>query len=465
MLMLELRRKIATTKMSEVWDGYLNGIRVAIKKPVREDVLKILRFIKEAKYWQEISDLGIGGVPKVIGINEEEPWFAVEFIEGETLDAYLRSADIREIMHRMMEVLSILHAVHRAGYLHLDIKPSNIIIDKYGDIFFLDWGLAAQIFRKLKDDVYTFVGTPSYAPPEMWDPDKYGKPDPRSDVYEVGTTFYRVIAKQVPFTKKSEVLNGEIKPFPKTTPAAVKKIILKAINQDKSKRYKDAMDMYKDVQRWMTSTRVLWRGVHQIKFKKTLQIHYSNNFSFVSDPPQKGNRRTFGFISEQSKTKNLIIKIIDKKMKAYRDGVFVIRGKKEKVKANTIAALYQGTVIYYKKEDIGKLDYGFRNLVNVDFVSESIEAAKKYFEFLYFLKEEGIKYKIKRGEDKLNILAHKVLIKNQAPDEEVDALLRIGDRRIHLRLMPHIPYDSDMTIYKGDKDNKELLKEILGCEV
>ncbi len=467
--MLEFKKKIATTKMSEVWEGYYKGQRVAIKKPVKEDMLKLIRFVKEAKYWNEISDLKIDGVARVVAIDENEPWFAVEFIEGETLDKNLRNADIREIMFRMLEVLRVLYIVHNKGYLHLDLKPSNILVDKYGDIVFLDWGLPVRIFRKLKDERYTFIGTPSYAPPELWDPDKYGIPDARSDVYEVGTTFYRVISKQVPFIRKSEVLNGDIRPFPKNVPEYVRKIILKAINPKKEKRYSDTMEMYKDVQYWLQRNNMLWRGIHKIKFKKVLQVNANHGLSFISDPPDlkksKINRVPFGFITDQGKEKNMLLRIEEKNIKAYKDGVFVKHGIKKKVYPNTASEVYQGTTIYYKKEEIGKLEFGYRNVVYGDFVSLNAEVGRKYFEFINFLKENGIKVKMKRGGDKINIIAHKVLIKGEVPDDELDAVIKIDGRRFHFRLVKVAPLDSDIQIYDSSKDNMEILKDFLRCEI
>ncbi len=465
--MLQLKRKLATTKMSEVWEGYLDGVHVAVKKPVEDEMLKILRFIKEAKYWKEISDLNIDGVARVIGIDEEEPWFAVEFIEGETLDNHLKNAHIREIMGRMLEVLRILHIVHEKGYLHLDLKPSNILVDRYGDIVLLDWGLAARIFRKLKDEKYTFIGTPSYAPPELWDPDKYGIPDRRSDVYEVGTTFYRIIVKQVPFNRKSEVLSGKIRPFPKNVPEEVKRIILKAIAPDMDKRYQSAMEMYQDVQRWLRRTNVLWRGVYRIKFRKVLQINADSGLSFIADP-KNGKKARKGVavpLPFKDPTKNRVAEIRGRKIKAYRDGVALYYGIKKILKANETAELYHGTRIYYKKEDVGKVDFGFRNVVYGDFVAREVDVARKYFSFINYLREKGFEVKFKRGGDKLNLVAHKVLIRNEVPDEIIDAVIRVDDRRLHFRLVPDVPLDSDIQIYDPDREEWSILEEMLRCEV
>ena len=446
--MMEIVKKIARTSMNEVWEGNYNGIRVAVKKPIHEDMIKLLRFVKESKYWKEVSDLGIDGVVKVIEIDDDEPWCAVEFINGRTLEEELKNADMREIANRMLEVLNILQIVHSQGYLHLDIKPSNIFVDEYGDVQITDWGLAARIFRKLADDVYTFIGTPSYAPPELWDPETYGKPDIRSDIYEIGTTFYKILTKQVPFQNRNEALDGDLREFPERVPGKLRRIIVKAVSPDRNDRYSNAREMYKDIQDWLQEEKILWRGIYKIKFEHILQITKNHGFSFVADYP-KIKRNTIAMIDEE-------------RIKAFRDGVFINYGIKKRV--NTDTTIYHGAEITYKKEEIGRIDLGLRDVVHVDFPSKDIEVARKYFEFLQFLKEKGIKISFKRGRDKVNLAATKVLIKNEVPNVDIDAVIRTGIRRVHLRLFPDERLDADIVV-EGIKDDVKILEDIARCRV
>ena len=448
--MVKLIKKIAKTAMNEVWEGEYDGIKVAVKKPINNNMINLLRFVKESKYWKEVSDLGIDGVVKVIEINEDEPWCAVEFINGVTLEEEMRNEDAREIAFRMLEFLNILHLIHIEGYLHLDIKPSNIFVDEFGDIKITDWGLAARIFRKLADDVYTFIGTPSYAPPELWDPEMYGKPDIRSDVYEVGTTFYKILTKQVPFTRREEVLNGYVRPFPSSVPKALQEIITKAINPERGDRFVDARHMYRAIQEWLQDERILRRGIYKIRFQHILQITKNHGFSFVAEYP-KMKKNTIAVIDEDT-------------IKALRDGLYMDYGLKEHVK--TTSKVYHGAKLTYKKEDIGKFDLGFRNVVYVDFLVSDIEVAKMYFEFLNFLKSHGIEVKFKKGKRNVNIIAHKVLIKNEIPDDTIDAVVKVGMRRVHIRYTLKKNLDTDITFDKSKiRNNMKILREIVGCEV
>ena len=445
--MIKMVKKIAKTSMNEVWEGIYDGIKVAVKKPVQEDMIKLLRFVKESKYWKEVSDLGIEGVVRVIEINEDEPWCAIEFVNGKTLEEELKNADIREIASRMLEVLNILHIVHSQGYLHLDIKPSNIFVDEYGDVQITDWGLAARIFRKLADDVYTFIGTPSYAPPELWDPEVYGKPDMRSDIYEIGTTFYKILTKQIPFQRRDEVLNGQIRAFPQKVPKELRRIIIKSISPERSNRYMDAKHMYREIQNWLQNEKILRRGIYKIRFEHILQITKNHGFSFIADYP-KIKRNTIAMIDEE-------------KIKAFRDGLFIDYGIKRKVREGKI---YHGSEITYKKEEIGKIDLGMRNVIYTDFLSDDIGVARKYFEFLQFLKEHGVKMSFKKGKENVNLIATKVLIKNEVPDVNIDAVVKLRMRRVHLRLSKKENLDTDI-VFDSVKDNMKILEDIMGCEV
>ena len=444
--MLKLLRKIITTNISEVWEAKLNGKKVVVKKPVKKDMVKILRFIREAKYWKEISDLNIHGVAKVVEINEEEPWFAVEFVEGELLTEHLRMDEPREIANRMLEVLRILEVVHSKGYLHLDVKPSNIMVDKYGDVILLDWGLAAKVFRKMKDDEYRFIGTPYYAPPELRDPERYGTPDVRSDIYEVAATFYRIITKQVPFASEEDVEKGILRPFPSSVPEEFKRIITRAMQSSKEKRYESVREMYGDVKNWLRNEKVIREGVHKIRYKRTLQVLKNHGISFLSDS-QRIKRNTICVINGMG---------IDMNSEIYIDF-----GMKKRFKTRHI---YHGAYLYHHGRRIGHIDVGYRNLVIVDFPWKNIDLARKYFELLKFLRENGAKVQFKSGKDCFNIAAARVLLKSEPPDCEMDVILRIGPRRIHLRLKPEEGLDSDM-VPSGNRSLIGMFFDIAGCDV
>lgn len=109
-----------------------------------------------------------------------------EYIEGETLDCYLKHTRIsrRQAREFMLELIWAVSAIHRLGIIHRDIKPENILIDESGHIHLVDFGIA-RIYREGKSNDTELLGTVGYAPPEQFG---YSQSDFRTDIFSIGMT-------------------------------------------------------------------------------------------------------------------------------------------------------------------------------------------------------------------------------------------------------------------------------------
>ena len=127
-------------------------------------------------------------------------YFAMEYIEGEGLNAILAREGRLEptrALRFMKQVCSALAAAHKAGIIHRDVKPSNLMLDKYGDVRVTDFGLAkiTEGDATITADGQT-LGSPAYVSPEM----AAGKEvDVRADLYSLGAAFYHLLAGRPPF--------------------------------------------------------------------------------------------------------------------------------------------------------------------------------------------------------------------------------------------------------------------------
>ncbi len=96
----------------------------------------------------------------------------------------------RTILEVLMNVADALHFAHEQGVFHRDVKPENVMIGQYGEVYLLDWGIAVD--RARADTTLGFVGTPAFVAPEML----AGDPaivDARTDVYLLGATLYNAL--------------------------------------------------------------------------------------------------------------------------------------------------------------------------------------------------------------------------------------------------------------------------------
>jgi hypothetical protein len=147
-------------------------------------------------------------------VEEEAPWagFSMKLVQGESLEQRLRSLrDTRLDEEQLALLLDVLIKVcdavsfaHSKQLLHLDLKPSNIMIGSHGQVYVMDWGIAAKCVRDAEgrlepaEPPRSTRGTLAYMPPEQLDRALRGV-DERADVYALGATLYEILTGMPPF--------------------------------------------------------------------------------------------------------------------------------------------------------------------------------------------------------------------------------------------------------------------------
>ena len=157
------------------------------------------RFAREAKIANAIKHPGVVHVIDDGTIEERVPYIVMEFLEGETLqdraDRKGGTLSVEEVMWSAIEVLSILHAAHKVGVVHRDVKPENIFLTHERKIRLLDFGIARLLAEKRSGHgtaVGTVLGTLEFMPPEQarGDVDKVGI---KTDLWAVGATIFTLL--------------------------------------------------------------------------------------------------------------------------------------------------------------------------------------------------------------------------------------------------------------------------------
>lgn len=122
----------------------------------------------------------------------DRPHVVLEQVDGPRLSTLVRRygpLQEQQYLPLAIEVASALHYLRRIGWVHLDIKPSNVIMGAPARLIDL------SVARPVADAVHADrIGTDAYMSPEQWDPQRYGVPSPASDVWGLGATLFEAVA-------------------------------------------------------------------------------------------------------------------------------------------------------------------------------------------------------------------------------------------------------------------------------
>lgn len=173
-----------------------------IKDSLQQDESYLKRFIREA---QAAAKLSHPNIVDVYDVDQDRGhWFIVmELIEGMTLKQYIQNRgrlSSNECLSISMQAADALYTAHRAGIIHRDIKPDNIIITRNGNVKISDFGIA----RMQSSDTMTVdaCGSVYYSSPEQV---RGGYSDQRTDIYSLGVTMYEMCTGKLPFVGNSVV--------------------------------------------------------------------------------------------------------------------------------------------------------------------------------------------------------------------------------------------------------------------
>lgn len=155
---------------------------------------------REARVGRSISSPHL--VPVLDAQLERSPQYLVmPWLEGQTLDRFARqSLPLPVALWIARQVAEALDALDRAGWMHADVKPANIMISPTGHATLLDLGLARRPADEDRAHEHFWIGTPLYMAPEMLLSTTRG--DVRSDLYSLGAVLYELLCGRPPFAAR-----------------------------------------------------------------------------------------------------------------------------------------------------------------------------------------------------------------------------------------------------------------------
>ena len=187
------------------------------------------------------------------GICEGHPFFAMQFVDGPTLEALLKAGRLptAEVLPILRQIASALDTAHMRGVIHRDVKPSNILVrSKDKAAFLTDFGVAKtpnMNMTQVGGNAGPRIGTPRYMAPEQVNNLQL---TPQSDIYSLAIVIFEALAGRSPFVAKEtkvllEMQRKEKPPEIHTlapVPRAISAVLLRALSKEPAQRYATAGD-------------------------------------------------------------------------------------------------------------------------------------------------------------------------------------------------------------------------------
>ncbi len=253
-----VERELGRGGMASVWLGRdLRHERLVALKLLRPELAGAIgaeRFLREVRLTSRLQHPHIitvfdsGVVPGPGGTTL--PWYAMSYVAGEPLRARLtreRQLPVDEALRIARDVAAALDAAHRAGIVHRDVKPENILLAG-GEAFVADFGIAKALLDTGGDRLTSTgfaIGTPAYMSPEQ----SAGDPvDARADQYGLACVLYEMLAGEPPYTgptaqaiiaRRMTAPPAPIRPVRPAVPAAVEAALQRALERIPADRFPD----------------------------------------------------------------------------------------------------------------------------------------------------------------------------------------------------------------------------------
>ena len=210
------------------------------------------RFLTEARAAASVDHPNVIPV-HAAGEDDGVAYIAMRFVAGDDLRSLVRYGgpfDPAEAAALVAQAAAALDAIHRAGFVHRDVKPANLLVDRDGHVYLTDFGLAKAVFTRTGGTrTGQWVGTLDYVSPEQI---RGGRIDARADVYALGGVLHFALTGRVPFEREGDEakLWAQLS-APPPVPSAVRRglpaqfdlAVARAMAKEPDERYPSAGDL------------------------------------------------------------------------------------------------------------------------------------------------------------------------------------------------------------------------------
>ncbi|MGB9638172.1 MAG: protein kinase domain-containing protein [bacterium] len=382
-------KKLGQGGMGEVYkatDTILDRI-VAIKV-VYSNLLKkqefLQRFLREAKITASLDHINIVKVFDLL-IDNNNYYLIMEFIDGISLRNYLenrKQIDIINELDLFLQILDGIEYAHNKNIVHRDLKPENIMLTKDGIIKITDFGLAFALGSHSLTNPGTLMGTLGYLSPEQAQGIDV---DFLTDIYSLGVILYELLTGNLPIIDTNaaamiyKILNEKPTLPSKYNPQIDKElenIILKAIEKNKNKRYKNTSEFKNTIINYLNNYEKLKKEKLNLENKIT-----STNIDKDSLINQTLNSILNDIVSYKKDIKDLAIKkeseIIEEKIKEIEDKLIINEGIEQKIEDKSELKNEIKQLTKDKKGTDKNINIPFINIAkNIEEIDQKIDITK-----------------------------------------------------------------------------------------
>lgn len=284
---LEIEARVASGGMGAIDVAVDRALdrRIAIKTlhpHLRPDENAVRMFLREARLTGLLDHPHIVPVYD-LGERDGQLFFSMKLVEGKTLADLVAAlprgvpdtATLYMLLDVVAKVCDALAFAHSRGVIHCDVKPANVMVGDFGQVFLMDWGIARLVAvdgpqsmrttpgpaRSTSATDNSVIGTPCYMSPEQARGDRK-KLDARSDVFLIGALLYELLTHRPPYVSgdRTETLALAASarfPSPRKVAGAVavplelERIVMRAMARKPEERYESAAELREDLVRFM----------------------------------------------------------------------------------------------------------------------------------------------------------------------------------------------------------------------
>jgi serine/threonine-protein kinase len=260
-----VKHKIGEGGMGQVYAGEqpLIGKRVAIKvlsAELAEDQNQVQRLLAEARAVNLIHHPNIIDIFAFGELPDHRPYFVMELLEGESLEATLSRNDLSpaDLTALMEQLCQTLGAAHDAGFVHRDLKPDNLWLLRKSDhtpfLKILDFGIAKNIRGSSPGLTVNgqVLGTAHYMAPEQA---LARTVDARTDIYAIGVILYRILAGVLPFEDPNlyTVITKQVTETPRPlsfhrkVPADIEGVVMRCLAKEPEQRPQTVSQLWREI--------------------------------------------------------------------------------------------------------------------------------------------------------------------------------------------------------------------------